>query len=164
MPLDATVKVTLEATCRKSQSLGTAQDPLLLARSVPLTSGTGAGQADRSFHGRRTLASEAGEDLDLSTLADAFGDAVAMARLRVLYVRNLSSTDGLLVGGAAAGALGLFADAGDVLNLPAQGILLVTAPAAEGVVVGENAKLRCQHAGQTGADLEYEIVLLGASA
>ena len=164
MALDASIKVTLEATLRKALDLGTAQDPLSLVRAVSLASGTGAGQANRSFHDMRTLASGASEELDLTTLTDAFGDAVVMARLKVLYVRDLSGSDGLLIGGATAGALGLFADSGDVLKLPPQGILLVTAPDASGIVVGTSNKLKFQHAGQTGGALQYEIVMLGASA
>jgi len=163
--LSTTLTLQIQATLSRALDLDTAQDPLSLTRSVALSDGAGAGQADASFHDRRTLASAAGEDLDVAAgLTDAFGQAVALARVKALYLRNLSAGDALLVGGAAVGALGLFADPSDVLALRPGGILLLTAPDADGVPVAGSGKLRLEHSGDTGEDLDYEIVLIGASA
>ena len=75
-----------------------------------------------------------------------------------------ASQDALYVGGAAANALGLFADGSDKLVLRPGGMLLVTAPDADGIEVGSNDKLKLEHSGDTTSSLEYEIVILGASA
>ena len=165
MSLNTTVKLSLQATLRKSLDLTTAQDPLNFTQTVTLTSGTGADQADQSWHDRRTLASAASEELDLSgALADAFGDTLALARVKALYVKNLSDDDTLLIGGAAAGALGLFSDTTDRFQLRPGGIFLFTAPDAVGIPVGSNDKLKLEHSGDTTTSLDYEIVIIGASA
>lgn len=165
MSLNTTLKVSLQATLRKSLDLATAQDPLNFTQTLTLTNGTGANQADQSWHDQRSLASSAYEELDVNgVLADAFGDTLTLARVKVLYVRNLSSDDALLIGGAAANALGLFSDNSDKLKLPPGGILLITAPDATGIAVGSNDKLRLEHSGQTSTSLDYEIVIIGASA
>ena len=163
--LSTTITVQVQATLTKAMDMGTAQDPLSLTRTVSLADGTGADQADRSFHDQRTLAASASEELDVAgVLTDAFGTTVSLARVKALLVRNLSADDSLLIGGAAANALGLFADASDVLKLRPGGIFLVSASDVDGVAVGADDKLKMAHSGDTTTSLDYEIVLIGASA
>ena len=165
MSLDTTIKLAIQAALRRSLDLATAQDPLHFTRTVTLTDGTGANQADQSFHDQRTLAGSASEELDVAgSLADAFGETVTLARVKVLYLKNLSSADKLIVGGSAANALGLFGDSSDKLELRPGGLLLVTAPDADGIEVGANDKLKMAHSGDSTANLDYEIVIIGATA
>jgi hypothetical protein len=165
MSLDTSINVSVRAALRKSLDLDVAQDPLSFTRTVTLTNGAGANQADQSFHDKRTLAASSSEELDVAgSLSDAFGDTITLARVKVLYVKNLSAGDKLIIGGAAANALGLFSDASDKLELRPGGIVVITAPDADGVAVGSNDKLKLAHSGDTTTNLDYEIVLIGASA
>lgn len=163
--LTTTIKVNVQATYTDPLDLVTAQDPLSFLRTISLATGTGASQADRSFHDIRTLASGANEALDLAgVLADAFGDTLTFVKVKAIYVKNLSTTDDLLIGGAAANALALFANSSDILQLRPGGIFLVSAPDADGIAVGANDQLKLEHNADTTTSFNYEIVIIGTSA
>ncbi len=164
MSLDTSIELSVRSVLRKTLELDVAQDPLIFTRTITLTDGVGEDQSDQNFHDKRTLAASASEELDVNgSLSDTFGDTVTLARVKVLYLRNLSDGDSLLVGGAAANALGLFSDSSDILKLRPGGILLITASDLTSIPIGSNDKLKLEHSGDTTSSLQYEIVLIGAS-
>ncbi|MCE5185077.1 MAG: hypothetical protein LLF76_03010 [Planctomycetaceae bacterium] len=163
MGLKSIISLTLDLMHTKSLDLNTLQDKLNLSRGVTLENGTGANQADTLFHDTRTLADGADETLDFhdGTLSDAFGTPVTIDELKAIYIKNNSAAAGLLVGGALANAMGLFADASDILKLPPGGEFLLTAPGAAGIDITTNADLLIAHDGTGDDALTYDIVVIG---
>lgn len=159
-------KVTLAFDCdyTVSLNLSTPRDPLSQDRSIHLTSGTGADQADTIYHAERTLADAANETLDLyasGSLTTPLGTALTLETLKLLYIKNTSSDASLKVGGAAATPVDLFADSSDILTLPPGGVFLFTAPNATGVDLTTNKNLKLEHDGTGSDDLVYEIIAIG---
>lgn len=71
--------------------------------SVGLTQGTGAGQADTKYSAEFTIAASGTHTIDLATgLTDPFGNAIAFARIKYLYIENssLDSASSIAVGNA----------------------------------------------------------------
>lgn len=124
-----------------------------------LTNGTGASQCNMIFSDTRTLTATS-ETLDLAgALTGAFGSTLTFTKLKVLYIRNTSTTDNLIVGNAT-NPVPLFSDASDKYPIPPGGILLITAPNASGIAVtastGDGIKI---DAGS--ATITYDIVMIG---
>jgi hypothetical protein len=163
MSLVTAITIVLNITHTKAEALATLSDPVALSRQIALTDGDGANEADTLFHDQRTLADGANETLDLhdGSLADAFGDAVTLDILKVLYIKNNSADANLLIGGAAAAQLGLFADTSDVLKLPPGGQILLSAPDAAGIDCSTNAALKIAHDGTGSSSLTYDIIAVG---
>lgn len=163
MSLIAKINVLLNITHTKDVDLNTLRDTMNLTRGVSFTDGTGANQAEVIFHDNRTLADAANETIDLQdgTLSDPFGDAVTMSKLKALYIKNNSTDANLLIGGAAATVLSLFADVTDILPLRPGGEFLITAPDANGIDVSTNADLKLAHDGTGSSSLTYDIVAIG---
>jgi hypothetical protein len=130
---------------------------------MTLTDGTGANKGDVCFDDYRTLADGANETLDLhdGSLTDPLGTALTMDIMRGLYIKNTSTDASLLIGGAAATQLGLFADVSDILTLPPGGEFVFTAPDATGVDVTTNADLKLEHNGTGTSSMIYHIVVVG---
>jgi hypothetical protein len=168
MELSSTIKAIVAAHGSKARELATATDPLNVTRTVTLADGTGADQADQSWHDQRTLASGSGEDLDLSgALADAFGDTVSLARVKALFVENLSPENTLVLGNAASAAWsGPLGGATQTLRLRPGGVLLIVAAdaTAYAVTAGSADTLRVAHGGETAGALEYRVIVIGATA
>jgi hypothetical protein len=168
MDLSSTIKAIVTAHGSKARDLATATDPLNVTRTVALSDGTGADQADQSWHDQRTLASAAGEDLDLSgALLDAFGDTVSLARVKALFVENLSADNTLILGNAASHAwAGPLGGATQTLRLRPGGVLLIVAADATAypVSAGSADALRVTHGGETAGALEYRVIVIGATA
>jgi len=157
------ITLSLNIMHTKASDFNTLKDEVVLSRGVTLDNGTGANQADTVFHDNRTLADGADETLDLhdGTLTDAFGDAITIDEMKLIYVKNNSSDASLLVGGAAATQMGLFADVTDILTLPPGGEFLFTAPGSAGVDISTNADLKIAHNGTGTSSLTYDIIVIG---
>ena len=168
MSLSGKVNVLLNLTHTKALDLDTLQDIIAETRGAAFTSGTGANQADIIFHDRRTLADNANETLNLydsGSLLDAFGDAVAITRIKALYIKNNSTDANLLVGAAGATPVDLFgAAANDILKIPPGGEFVLIVPSATGIVISTNKNLKIAHDGTGVSNLTYDIIVLGASS
>lgn len=68
-----------------------------------LTSGTGAGKCDLRYIAQVTLAGSGTTTLNLSSLTDTFGGAIAFVRIKSIYVENNNGTTAtsILVGGGS---------------------------------------------------------------
>ena len=164
MALTANCEVKMTLSYTKTTDLGTVPYVLNLGRGRTFTNGTGANKADVLFDDQRTLADGADETLDLrdGTLTDTLGVALTMDILRYLYIKNGSTDANLLIGGAAATPIGLFADAAsDILSLPPGGEFVFFAPNATGIDLTTNAHLKLAHSGVGTSTLTYDIIAVG---
>jgi hypothetical protein len=163
MSLTAKLNLLLNIEHTKTMDLNTLRDAMNLTRGVSLANGTGANQADAVFHDTRTLADAATETLDVhdGTLVNAFGDTLTLNKLKAIYIKNNSADANLLIGGAAATQLGIFADPTDILKLPPGGDFFMTAPGSAGIDVSTNSDLKIAHDGTGTSSLTYDIIVVG---
>lgn len=68
-----------------------------------LTNGTGAGQADRRYIAQHTIAASGTLTLNLSSLLDSFGNAVAFLKVKEVYIELTTGTaaSGISIGGGS---------------------------------------------------------------
>lgn len=172
MPLPTTVtKVSIDATLTKLTNIGAlAATPLQALRAIATTDGTAAGQADRIFHDRRTLAASAAEDLDLAgVLLDVYGATITFARIKVLYIAaDPGNTNNVIVGNAATnGFITWVGAATHTVTVRPGGALLLVAGGADAtgyaVTAGTGDLLHITNSG-AGTSVTYDVVLIGASA
>jgi hypothetical protein len=170
MPLTSQLNLSVQAELSALLDLATAQVPLNFTRAVGLANGTGAGQADRIFHDRRTLAASATEDLDLAgTLTDPFGATITFARIKALLVAAAAgNTNNVIVGGAATNQFLTWVGAGThTVTVRPGGVLALLAGGADAtgyaVTAGTGDLLRIANSAG-GTSVDYDIVLIGASA
>jgi len=126
--------------------------------SLTLTDGTGANQAQVVWSDARTIAAGQSELLDLGALPDtrdAAAVTVAFSQVKLIYLRNTSTSDSLSIGGSISNAFG-----GLPLSSPRTlgpgGCYLMTAPSASGFGSATGALF----AAPAGA-VSYEIILIG---
>jgi hypothetical protein len=170
MPLTSQINVAVLAELSSLLDLATAQVPLNFTRAVGLANGTAAGQADRIFHDRRTLAASATEDLDLAgSLVDPFGATITFARIKALLVAAAAgNTNNVIVGGAASNQFLTWVGAGThTVTVRPGGLLALLAGGADAtgyaVTAGTGDLLRIANSAG-GTSVDYDIVLIGASA
>lgn len=166
-PLNGNVGITIGLTLTKSLDLSTPQDNLSKSNKLTLSDTAGAlYPADQLFHDVRTLADGANETLDLTaSLTDAFGATVSFSNLKAIFIQNNSADANLLVGGAAANPLDLFAaSANDILKIPRKGIFYMQYEHADGFIVSTSDQLKIEHDGSGSDALTYDIILVGNTA
>ncbi|MDX3637680.1 hypothetical protein PV728_47420 [Streptomyces europaeiscabiei] len=169
MALTSSFSIAANASLTSALDLATATVPLQVRKSVSLASGTGAGQADKVFSDRRTLAASGSEDLDLAgVLLDAFGAAITWARVKGLFISAAAAnTNSVIVGAASATQWATLLNAAGTITLrPGSSFGAMTGSAdATGwaVTAGTGDLLKIANsAGST--SVTYDIVIIGASA
>jgi hypothetical protein len=169
MTLTSGLSIAANASLTSALDLTTGTAPLQLRRSVALASGIGAGQADKVFSDRRTLAASATEDLDLAgVLLDPFGATITFARIKGLVVSAAAANVNNVVVGAASGSpwAGLLG-ATHTLTLRPGACFAVMAGQADGTayaVTATSADLLKVANSSSGTGVTYDIVIIGASA
>lgn len=169
MGLTSSLSVAASADLTSALDLATGSVPLALRRAVSLTSGTGAGQADKVFHDRRTLAASATEDLDLAgVLLDAFGAAITFARIKgIVVAAAAANANNVVVGAAAATQWATLLNAAGTVTLRPGAVFAAMAGVTDAtgwaVTAGTGDLLKVANSG-AGTSVEYDIVLIGASA
>jgi hypothetical protein len=169
MALKSSIAFTFAAELTKAFDLAAGLTPYALSRTYGYADGAGAGQANRIYQDRNTLAASGTIDVDLSgPLLDVYGDAVVFARLKALIVAAAdANTNNVVVGGVAAGLSTIIQPqtTGNVVVRPgalfavACGVLdatgyLVTATTADLLHIINSA-------GGTGVD--YELIVIGSA-
>ena len=145
--------------------LGTTSNVINASVTTAFSSGTGSGAVDTCLALAGTIAATT---LDVSingTQTDAFGVTLAMARVKLSYVRNKATNDSytLTVGAAASTIFSSWISTNtEYVNVPASGILLLTAPLATGFTAGSSNKLLRLASGAN--SVAYELVILGCTA
>lgn len=167
MALSTKISLSLVASLTSALDLAEAAVPLTVTETIRLATGTGANQADKIFHDRRTLGASATEDLDLvGSLADALGVTITMARLKALIVKAASTnTNNVNVTRPAANGVPLFLAAGDGVPVLPGGFLAWVAPNAAAIAVTAatgDLLTFTNSAGSTG--VTFDVVIIGASA
>lgn len=126
-----------------------------------LSNGTGANQADKQYAENISVASGATQDIDLTSVEDAFGDALGLAEVVTIALYSLpANTTNITVGGSSA----------DFSGLPDQtiapgGLVYLTNPSASGlgtVTNGSSDTIRLVNA--SGAAAMVEVYVIGRSA
>lgn len=170
MALTSSLSVAASADLTSALDLTTGSAPLTVRRVVSLTSGTGAGQADRVFSDRRTLAASASEDLDLAgVLTDAFGQTITFARIKGLIISAATSnTNNVVVGNATSnGFVSWVGAAAHTVTVRPGGTLALIAGQADAtgyaVTAGTGDLLKVANSGGS-TSVTYDVVLIGASA
>jgi hypothetical protein len=169
MSLRSKLSVVVNATHSSTLDLGAGTVPLALTYAKSLANGTGAGQADKLFHDRRTLAASATEDIDLAgVLADAFGSTITFARVKGLVIAAASgNTNNVIVGAAAANPWTALLGATGTVTLRPDAVFAVLAGEADAtgyaVTAGTGDLLKVANSG-AGSSVTYDIVIIGASA
>lgn len=168
MALDSKLLVQVTAEHTSPLDLASGKVPLTLRKLVELASGVGAGQANRIFHDRRTIAASGTDTLDLAgSLADAFGATITFARIKGLVIAAAAAnTNNVLVGGHESAAWASWVDAADneVIVRPG-GVLALFAPDATAYAVAATTGDILQIANSSsGTSVTYDIVILGASS
>jgi hypothetical protein len=158
--LNAVLRLLVSGTYTKDLDLADPKDTLNKSIEQAFTTGTGADQANLMFHDIRALADAATEDLDLyGGLVNAFGATLNFAKIKALIIRNLSTTQTLSVGGAAATQFSNWvANVNDIVVLPPESWLCLVNPAGYAVTsILDLLKI----ANSAGAVCSYEIILIG---
>lgn len=169
MALTSSVSIAASADLTNPRDLDSGSQVLALRRAVSLATGTGAGQADKVFTDRRTLAASATEDLDLAgVLLDAYGDAITFARIKGLVIAAAAgNTNNVIVGNASATAWAALLGATGTVTLRPGAVLCAMAGQADAtgyaVTAGTGDLLKVANS-SSGTAVEYDIVLIGASA
>lgn len=167
MAVDGILRMILDLTHTSPAALDTPLQRLLLDKSNGFASGVGANQADRLWHGQRTLNASATEDLDLAgVLTDVFGAAFTLAKLRLLWVRAaIGNTNNVNVTRPAANGVPIFLAASDGLPVVPGGSFMYVAPNAAGIAVtGGTGDLITFTNSAGGTSVTYDVVILGTSA
>lgn len=141
----------------------------LIDLAVNLTNGTAVGACDKVFYGDRSLTVGASENFDLAgTLVDAIGATCTFAKVKLIAVKNTTTTDGidLSVGPVTAGngfGIGTFWNAAaDKSVVPADGLLVLYDKNGAGVTAGTADLLTVIERGVGTAT--YKILIIGTSA
>jgi hypothetical protein len=169
MTLSSSFAISAAGELSSVLDLGTARAPASVSKSVAFTSGVGAGQADKLFSDRRTLAASGTEDLDLAgVLLDAFGAAITFARVKgLLITAAVANTNNVVIGAASSNPWATLLNSTGTLTLkPGATVGLFAGaadPTAYAVTAGTGDLLKVANSG-AGTAVSYDIVIIGASA
>ncbi|MCK5601961.1 hypothetical protein KAR91_08835 [Candidatus Pacearchaeota archaeon] len=128
------------------------------------TFGVGANQCNLLYHDTITLASGANTTLDLfasGSLVDAFGNALTMAAIKFLFVRNNSPDSTLNVFGGVSLDLLIAQATSDIVDVPAGGFFMWTGPTAAGIVTSTNKNLYLSDDGAGAVSITVDVVAMG---
>ena len=131
-----------------------------------LNTGSGDNQADQYWSDKRTLAAGASENLDLNdgSLSNGLGQTITLTKLKMLWIKNLSTVAVIAVGGAALNALdSIFADvAASKVRVQREDVFVIGGKCGTGsyAVDGTHKVLKIENE-DPDASLTYEIVIVG---
>lgn len=162
------VTLTVEESGTGSGDLGPGSDTARIAKALVLSAGTGADQADRCYAKSRTVNASTTDTLDVATgggLTDIRGQALALAKVKAIVIRNTHATQAITLTRPAANGVPIFAAAGDAVTIPAGGVFALAAPGAAGLatVTGGTGDL-IDIVNGAGSSATYEIAIVGTSA
>ena len=169
MGLDTRIDVNVGATLQSSLDLSaTARVALTLAKSLVLTDGTGASQADQIWFDQRSIPTSDTDDLNLSdgSLINGLGQGVQFARVKGMFIFGSPANEDLITIGAGSNPFRSWLLAGgDGVILRPGGAVVLTAPDATAYTVtpstGDILRLANPNAPTS---VDYEIILIGTTA
>jgi hypothetical protein len=164
--LAARLEVKVTGSYVSAAGLVTGTAPLSSSYVTDLANGVGANQGNVLYTASRSLASTATDSLDFAGggLTDAFGAAIAPARVRVVLIRSASgNTTNLTLLGDANG-IPILNTAATTTTLAPGGTFLATKPDATGFVVTAGTGDIIKVVNGSGATAIYDIFVIGASS
>jgi hypothetical protein len=164
MPTNLTAKVQLALYHKLTNpvDLTTPVDELSYAPQKNYANGTGSGQADLVWHDKITVAGSGSQDIDLSgTLTNALGVSCVFAKVKEIFIENLSATKTLTIFGDA-NSVGILGAAVQTLILKPSGKLYLSAP-LDGYTVTAATGDILQIANEAGASADVNVWIVGTS-
>jgi len=168
--VQTSINIDVQAARSVTLDQGTSKALHALAEALSWPSGTAASQADEVWSDKRDVAAAANDDLELDSLTQVDADdntvrSVSFAVIKLVYIRNISTSGRVDVGAAAsnpwAGAGFPFVDGSDKAAIPFGGGWLWYDPVGVAVSNGSADVLRI--AGVT-ATQTYRILIIGEAA
>lgn len=161
-----TLGTSLAYTPSTIPDLSSPTDRLALAVELAFTDGTGAGQANRLWHDKRTVNASTNDDIDLAgVLADVYGTTITLARVKALIIQHVSGTNALTIGGAPTNPwISWLLATGDGVILRPSGLLVLATNEATGYTVTGGSADVLRVANGAGNPVDYKITILGATA
>lgn len=141
---------------------------LAVSQSYGMTTGTGAGQADKVYAATRTITASSNDDLDLNgVLVDALGALVPLLRVKALIVRAAAANvNNLIMGGGASNPVStiLAGTTPSITIRPGGSLVLVAPDAVAYAVTPATADILRFTNGGAGSSVTYDVIIIGASA
>lgn len=164
--LTARLEVKLAATLTNTLDLTAATAPLTANRIQDFANGVGASQANVLWSDRRTLNASTTEDLDFAGggLVDAFGVAVAPAKVRAVIISSSSANVQNITLFGDANSIPLLNTAATTVTLQPGGMYVYTAPATAGVAVTAGTGDIIQVANGAGVAITYDVIVIGTTS
>jgi hypothetical protein len=164
---DTQISLSVKATLSKVGDLAPVSSMLTWGKSIALSDGTGASQADKIYSDTDTLTASATRDLDLAgALFDILGDALTFAKVKVILLgaADGNANDVVLGGAAATQFVGPFGAATHTVRARPGGFIALGCKDATAWAVGGGASdfLRITNGG-AGSSVTYDIVIIGTS-
>lgn len=160
-----TVSVNANLVYQGAADIGELEQRVNYSKSIQLTDGNGANQAQKLFTDTRTISASSSENLDLAgSLLDAFGGTLTLGEVKAIIISaSANNTNDVVVGGAASNTwLGPFSDATDKVNVKPGGTVAFFAPNASGygVTTSSGDILKVANSG-AGSSVTYDILIIG---
>jgi hypothetical protein len=169
MTVSAVLKASASVSQTRTAVAGVAPNwAAAINKTLSLSNGTGANQADIAYLAERTVASNTNDDIDLAgVLTDAFGATITAAELVALVVVNehldgTANTTNLTLGGGTNYVPGFSAAQ---CPISPGGFVEMVSPGAAGLatITASTADI-LRVANSSGAQAKYQILILARSA
>lgn len=164
--LAARIEVKVTGSYVSAAGLVTGTAPLSSSYVQDLANGVGANQGNVLYAATRSVLTAATDSIDFAGggLTDAFGAAIAPARVRFVYIRSASgNTTNLTLLGDANG-IPILNTAATTTTLKPGGMFLVSSPDATGFLVTAATGDIIKVVNAAGATATYDIIVIGASS
>jgi hypothetical protein len=148
----------------KTLDLSSAIETISQKQSLIFSYGAGANQINQIYSAKVTLADGANSTLNLydsGTLLDAFGNALTISGLKLLYIFNNSADANLLLFGGNSADVAICAAATHQIIIPPGQAFIWSKPTAAGLVTTTNKNLRIAHDGTGTSTMAVDIIAGG---
>lgn len=157
----ASVQTTILASESGSGGLSTRSAQIGYQDTIALTNGTGANQVNEFFDDVRTLTASSNETLNLNdgSLKDSFGASVVATAIKLIHIKNTSTTQTLTVGGATNPFLGPMGGTTPTQTIPPGQSLTWPNFTATGWAISGGVNDSLKIANSSGASAIYKIIV-----
>jgi hypothetical protein len=172
MALTASITAALTAVQTGSNDFDGDKFAPAMRKTISLTDGTGANQADILFMDQRSVASASNDDIDLyGSLTDAFGTTVSAAEIVAIFIVNgpisgSANTTDLTIGAGSNPFVGFLGGTTPTIGpIKPGGMFMIGAGDAAGIgtVTATTADI-LRVANSSGATATYQIGIIARSA
>ena len=164
--LTSRAQIQISGNLTNVAGLQTATAPLSVTKTLDLANGVAVNQANVLFSNTYASTTGATQSLDLAGggLTDAFGVALAPARIKCVFISsNAANTTNLTILGNA-NAVPILNTAATTMTLTPGGVFMACNPSATGWAVTAGTGDIVQIVNAAGATANADVVLIGASS